>query len=525
MRKKLVRSVLFLVSVLLVALGSAPAIYAANKSWNTQTEWATWLSGPAQALSATSQPGSLALTPAINSIAQTDGTYTATDGSAVWDAADGLVYTFSARAHNSIIQTFNPTDNTFTTLSAALPSGRDCTSAVWDASTGTAYIFGGLRAGQVGVDEIVSYVPATDVVSVVGHLPSARGCVATAWDQANRTAYVFGGFASGASSGDFTSVVTFDASSNTVSTAGTIPGSDLNSIAVAWDPTTSTAYLFGGYYTFASAAPYQTDAVYSYHAGTTTLLGHMAVPIHGATAVYDVPTKEAYVFGGMQYDGSSVTDVHQTVTFKPTGSVFGTAPALTSDGGAYLYAAVAWDSTNRMAYIANTDGITKYRIPPSGMAVTQVDAGAAAVWHSLSTSETLNGGSSAYYVRTSSSGCSLDNTSNFPTTWNGWTQLSFSSGVSDLSSLSTERYLCVGVALDTLSTSSFPQIDTMSISYDMVPPPPTATPTPTVAATSVATLPVTGSNALLPMACGALLLTACAIDQLRRRANKRNGPS
>lgn len=96
-------------------------------------------------------------------------------------------------------------------------------------------------------------------------------------------------------------------------------------------------------------------------------------------------------------------------------------------------------------------------------------------WQTLAKTETLNGQTISYYVKTSS------NTSctNAGGVWTGWTSLSFSSGSADLTALSHTRYLCLGTNLSTTDTSVTPQVNSLILTYRQDPPPIVAITSPT----------------------------------------------
>jgi hypothetical protein len=96
----------------------------------------------------------------------------------------------------------------------------------------------------------------------------------------------------------------------------------------------------------------------------------------------------------------------------------------------------------------------------SGYASINFDStSAGTTWNSLTRSQTLNSQTATYYAKTSA-----DTSCTNAGTWSGWSTLSFSGNVATLS-LSTSRYVCVGVALSTGNTAVSPSIESLVLDY------------------------------------------------------------
>lgn len=116
--------------------------------------------------------------------------------SAVWAGTSAYIFggknQYGGRL-NSVVR-YNPSTDTITQMVAAFPAasdgatGRFATNAIWDG--GNAYVFGGQIRSNI--NEIVRYNPTADSFTVMSAtLPSIRSSSSAAWDGTN--AYVFGG--------------------------------------------------------------------------------------------------------------------------------------------------------------------------------------------------------------------------------------------------------------------------------------------------------------------------------------------
>ena len=122
-------------------------------------------------------------------------------------------YNSSLTYFNDVLK-FNPsTGGAATVISGAtMPSGRCCFPVVTDGSV--AYLFGGWNVNLGRSNQILKFNPATNTFTTMSAtLPSGRNLAAAAWH--NGRAYVMGG---NSASGQLREIVEYDPSANTVTT-------------------------------------------------------------------------------------------------------------------------------------------------------------------------------------------------------------------------------------------------------------------------------------------------------------------
>lgn len=226
----------------------------------------------------------------------------------------------------------DPSTKTVTKKTATLPVGIQEASAVWDSTNNVAYIFGGLEVVQGAPDvstrqnAIYKYTPLTDTITTLTPtLPTARFLTSAVWDTDNNVAYIFGG--DDASSSTLDTIITFDPAGNgglgSVSTeAETLPY-PTDSTSAVWNPTTSKAYIFGGYI-FNGSQTVPTNEVIEYTPSTGLFrkasdgLPTFAAARERTTAAWDSSTNKAYIMGGFEVvDSDTNAYVKSIIEFNP----------------------------------------------------------------------------------------------------------------------------------------------------------------------------------------------------------------
>lgn len=297
--------------------------------------------------------------------------------SAVWRDDEQVAYIFGGTAGgsaSSMIERFDPSDppssEDFSTLPDAVTKtttgsdlqGRTETSAVWDDSRGLALIFGG-KTGLTNddpslIDDVVVWDPDEDSFTVRTSAVDAEqgedglpyGLAGTSAVWTGETAYIFGGVNATTSApgiGDVsTNILEFtpdpDADTNAATQAGASLDTGLAYTSAVWDDDQEVAYVFGGIE--GDGTPHESVYLFDPSGPSIEKVGTLTSARGYTSAVWH--DGAGYVFGGSLDDPP--TDLTKaTDRFGPfqgsgsfhnlTGVRYGTSAVTDGDGRAYVF--------------------------------------------------------------------------------------------------------------------------------------------------------------------------------------------
>jgi N-acetylneuraminic acid mutarotase len=118
--------------------------------------------------------------------------------SCVENSSTHKIYCFggnNGNSHYNTIVKYNPSNNTITTMSATLPYATRGLSCAEDSSTNKIYCFGGYTPGPTYRNEIVEYNPSNDTITTMSAtLPTGRVNLSCAENSSTHKIYCFGGY-------------------------------------------------------------------------------------------------------------------------------------------------------------------------------------------------------------------------------------------------------------------------------------------------------------------------------------------
>ncbi|MEA3166197.1 MAG: hypothetical protein QOJ26_1066 [Thermoplasmata archaeon] len=291
---------------------------------------------------------------------------------AVWDG-EGHAYLFGGLGPGNLlldqIVKYTPATDQAEVMAARLPVAVYGASAVWDGE-GHAYVFGGRTtmepqpAPVVPVvdarqtNQILRYTPATDTLEVMpAVLPTPRYLMAAIWDGAGH-AYLFGGY----DSAHLATVVEYTPATAAVTTLDTALPGPLSHLAAVSDGQ-GNAYIFGGY----EGSGRFSDEVLRFD-GATKAISVTGARLPTARESMSVVWSDgrAFVFGGGSRSGQfddvlafrpATAEVEAIATALPVPSA-GTAAVWDPSGTAYVFGGTKSDGMREQIIAFDLDATT-----------------------------------------------------------------------------------------------------------------------------------------------------------------------
>ncbi len=241
----------------------------------------------------------------------------------------GAIYAIGGADANGVLDTaqaYSSALNCWSTQAqcppvAAMPTARSGLAAVYDPANGLIYAIGGTGSGNVALNTVEAYNPASNSWSAVTAMPTARSGLAAVYDPANGLIYAIGGTGSG--NVVLNTVEAYNPASNSWSAVASM-ATARSGLAAVYDPANGSIYAIGG----ANASGTALVSVEVYNPATN-MPWSAGPPLNtarsGLAAVYG-PDAKIYVMGGANGGAAALTSVE---TFNPlTNGPWAAAPSL-----------------------------------------------------------------------------------------------------------------------------------------------------------------------------------------------------
>jgi N-acetylneuraminic acid mutarotase len=314
--------------------------------------------------------------------------YPTTFCAAVHVPTNDRVYLFGGAGDSKAIQVYDPATNSTIALRRTLVHELAGGAGFYVASEDRVYLLGGnLETTDVLVFDVT--LQSLGVLSDV--LPCPISYASAAYVPEQQKAYIFGGVAGTSDTDVRDTIWEYDLQAGTVVTLPVaLPVSPLSHTSAVYDPTSQSAYIFGGQF---FGVP--TQRIFKFSVApqvTVSVVGLLPVACSGTSTAYVPERQQAYVFGGQ---GSAATGpLSQTVEFDISSQTASALPAMLPierTGSA----AVHVPSRGSVYVLAGQSGPQTLPLPLSDIVAFDVNTQVA---EEIGTAIDGRGGASAVYV-------------------------------------------------------------------------------------------------------------------------------
>jgi len=314
---------LFLIVVLMLGIGPAQA--QPNDSHTYQETFATTTYRDAARSTALwdTAAGQLRLHAPLPEVEGVAGQlfYPTTFGVAIYVEGVDRLYIFGGAGDLRAIQVYDPATNSTIALTRTLAHELAGGAGFYVPAEDRVYLLG----GNLGTTDIMMFDVTLQSVSVLADvLPCPISYASAAYVPEQQKAYIFGGLSGDSDTDARDTIWEYDLQAGTVVTLPvTLPVSPLSHTSAIYDPTTQSAYIFGGRF---FGVPTQRIVKFSVSPPVTaSVVGVLPVSCSGAPAVYVPEQQRAYLFGGQGSAASGA--LSQTVEFDVPSQTARSLPA------------------------------------------------------------------------------------------------------------------------------------------------------------------------------------------------------
>lgn len=298
------------------------------------------------------------------------------------------LYLFGGAGDGRVIQVYDPATNSTIALTRTLAYELAGATGFYVASQDRVYLLG----GNLETTDVMVFDVALQSVGVLSDvLPCPISYASAAYVPEQHKAYIFGGLAGAADTDARDTIWEYDLAAGTVVTLPVaLPVSPLSHTSALYDPSSQSAYVFGGQF---FGVPTQRIVKFSVAPPVTaSVVALLPVACSGAPAVHVPTLQRAYLFGGQ---GSAATGpLSQTVQFDIPSQTATSLPAklpIERRGSAAVYV----PSRGTAYVLAGQSGTQTLPLPLSDIVAFDVNARTA---EEIGTSIDGRSSASAVYV-------------------------------------------------------------------------------------------------------------------------------